>query len=138
MIFPLRAIHISFWLFAAWVLVRVWEMNFEVSPLPAITLPIFVFCVLFGIAFGLGRRLQKRHALDRRHAVWSVALLVGGAAVWEIGLTVYLSGWAAWASLFTVRFLIGAVVQTLGIGYAAYRLRKRAERQIPEGLAPTS
>lgn len=138
MIFPLRAIHISFWLFVAWVLVRVWEMNFEVSPLPAITLPIFVFCVLFGVAFGLGKRLQKRHALDRRHALWSIVLLVGGAAVWELGLTVYLSGWAAWASMFTVRFLIGVAVQTLGIGYAAHVLRKQAEREIPEGLSPAA
>ena len=138
MIFPLRAMHISFWLFAAWVLLRVWELNFEVSPLPAITLPIFVFCVLFGIAFGLGKRLQKRHALDRQHAIWSLVLLLGGAALWELGLTIYLSGWAAWASTFTARFLIGVGVQAIGIGFAAHVLRKQAERQIPEGLSPST
>lgn len=137
MIFPLRAMHISFWLFAAWLVLRVWEMNFEVSPLPAILLPIFVFCMLFGVSFGLGRRLQKRHALDRMHLVWSLILLVVGALMWELGLTIYLSGWSAWLSMFTTRLGIGVLVQLFGIALAGYQLRKRAERQLPEGLLPS-
>lgn len=137
MIFPLRALHISFWLFVAWLGLRVWEMNFEVSPLPAILLPIFVFFVLFSVSFGLGRRLQKRHILDRMHLLWSIVLLVVGALVWELGLTVYLSGWKAWSSMFTARLGIGVLVECLGIALAGYQLRKHAERQIPEGLSPS-
>lgn len=137
MIFPLRAIHISFWLFVVWLALRVWEMNFEVSPLPALLLPFFVFCLLFGVSFGLGRRLQKRHALDRLHLIWSLILLVVGALIWELGLTIYLSGWSAWSSMFTARLGLGVLVQLLGIGFAGYHLRKRAERYIPEGLSPS-
>lgn len=124
MMFPLRALHLSFWLFFAWVILRVWEMNFEVSPLPAILLPIFVFCVLFALAFGVGYRLQRRHALDRLHLLWSCGLLVVGGFFWELGLTIYLSGWGAWASIFTLRFLVGVLVQATAILAAGYWLRQ--------------
>ncbi|MDQ5919707.1 MAG: hypothetical protein QG668_434, partial [Patescibacteria group bacterium] len=56
--FVLRSVFMSFWLFVAWVALRVWEVNFEVSPLPAILLPISVFIALFGVAYLLGRRTQ--------------------------------------------------------------------------------
>ncbi len=122
--FSLRALHLSFWLFLAWVVLRVWEMNFEVSPLPAILLPIFVFCVLFALTFGVGYRLQRRHALDQLHLLWSCGLLVVGGFIWELGLTIYLSGWSAWASIFTLRFFIGVLVQTAAILAAGYWLRR--------------
>lgn len=136
MIFPLRAVHLGFWLFAGWLALRVWEMNFEVSPLPAWTLPAFVFLVLFLWSFFLGTRLQKKHALDRRHARWAVVLLVLVALLCEIGLTVYLGGWSNWTHTFTRQLWIGMVLQSSAILLAGYRLRRIATPPPPEGLAP--
>lgn len=123
MSFILRAVHMSFWLFVVWTLLRVWELNFEVSPLPAILLPITVFIGLFLWAFLLGRRLQKKHSLELAYRYWSIGLLVGGALLWEFGLTVYLSGWSAVPNMFTSRVLIGVPVQILAIWLAGIMLR---------------
>lgn len=126
MIFPVRAISLSFVLFCGWVALRVWEMNFEVSPLPAWILPVFVYFVLFFWVFWLATRLQKRHTLDRMHAWWAGILLVGGAFLWELGLTVYMGSWASVKAMFTGQFFIGMGIQLLAVVIAGYRLRRRA------------
>lgn len=125
--FFLRGVHISFWLFVFWVAIRVWELGFEVSPLPAWTLPIFVFFVLFGITYLLGKRLFKHAFIDRRATVNGVILLVVGAFVWELGLTLWMNRWTGFLTIFTWRFLVGMGVQVLAIIYAARRLKQKTQ-----------
>lgn len=136
MLFTLRGIHISFWLFTFWVFLRFWEMRFEVSPLPAWTLPAFVLLVLFVVSILLSHRLQKRHPLDKKSVLWATALLVLGTFLWECGLTLYLGGWAGFTSMFTWRFLVGLVVQSLaGFVAAAWLRRTRPPVTSPESIA---
>ena len=123
MIFPLRAIHLSFWLFVAWLVLRVWAMNFEVSPLPTWTLQAFIFLMLFSVAFLLGKRAQAPHPLDAIHRAWALGLLVGSALLWEFGLTIYMNGWSAVSTLFTQQLMIGTFVELLAIFLAGTWLR---------------
>ncbi len=139
MLFLLRGIHISFWLFVFWVALRVWELNFEVSPLPAWTLPLFVFLVLLAISTLLSRRLQKRHPLDRKNVLKATALLILGTFFWELGLTLYLSGWSRLGDLFTWRFVVGLLVQALASFLAALWLRRtRPPFPPPEPIPPVN
>ena len=139
MMFPIRALHLSIWLFIGWLLLRVWEMNFEVSPLPAWTLPAFVYLVLCIWTALLAWRLQQKHPLDHRHGIWSVALLVGGALAGEIGLTIFLDGWSAWSAVFSAQLFIGILIQVVTIACVGLWLRRRAIRRVtPEGLAPVA
>lgn len=138
MIFTLRGIHISFWLFVFWVILRVWELNFEVSPLPAWTLPLFVFLVLFAVATLLSRRLQKRHPLDQKSVLKATVLLVLGTFFWELGLSLYLYGWSRLGEMFTWRFFVGLLVQVLASLAAAVWLRRtRPPLPPPEPTLPT-
>ncbi len=133
MLFTLRGIHISFWLFVVWVFLRFWEMRFEVSPLPAWTLPAFVLLALFGVSVLLSHRLQKRHPLDKKSVLWAAALLVLGTFLWECGLTLYLGGWSGFGNMFTWRFLVGLVIQALaGFVAAAWLRRTRPPATLPE------
>ncbi len=134
MIFFLRGISSSFWLFALWVALRVWEPNFEVSPLPDWTLTVFIFLVLFFISFWFSRRLIKRHLLDQRHILSAIALLVVGAFVWESGLTLYLSGWKGILAMLNWRFVVGIVVEGIGGCVATIYLKKQEKQHLPEGM----
>ncbi len=123
MTFPLRATHWSVWLFLGWLLLRAWEYGFEVSPLPAWTLPAFVFCVLFVFSYAIGRVLQKHHPLDIVHRAWAMGLLVGGAFIWEWGLTIYSHGWSNMWGMFTWRLGVGMGIQLVAIFLAGTWLR---------------
>lgn len=130
----LRGLHLSFWLFASWVVLRVWEPNFEVSPLPDWTLTAFIFLVLALVSFLLGRRLFKRHILDRSFIARGTTYLILGAIIWEIGLTIYLSSWKGVGAMFTWRFLVGIAVQVAGILLGAWYLKRKEAREMPEGV----
>lgn len=134
MIFFLRGMHLSFWLFALWVVLRVWEPNFEVSPLPDWTLTVFIFLMLFVISTWLSKWLLKHHLLDQKHLIGAIALLVGGALVWELGLTLYLSGTKGMVAMFNWRFLVGMIVEIMGACVAALYLKKKETQQMPEGV----
>lgn len=132
MSFIVRAVFMSFWLFVAWVALRVWEVNFEVSPLPAILLPISVFLMLFVIAYLLGRRTQKIASLEAAYRYWAMGLVVGGAVLWEGGLTLYLSGWEGLKTLGNGRFLLGVLVQLAGVWTAGMVLRSTYGKAHPQ------
>ncbi len=135
MLFTLRGIHISFWLFVFWVFLRFWEMRFEVSPLPAWTLPAFVLLVLFGVSVLLSHRLQKRHPLDKKSVLWATVLLVLGTFAWESGLTLYLAGWSGFGNMFTWRFVAGLAIQAVaGFVAAAWLRRTRPPATLPDAV----
>lgn len=134
MIFFLRGMHMSFWLFVFWVALRVWEPNFEVSPLPDWTLTAFIFLVLFLLAFWFGKRLLRNHLIDTKNTIKAMAFLIVGAFVWELGLTVYLGGWRAIPAIFVWRFVVGMGVELLAILAASHYLRNKEARQLPEGM----
>ena len=134
MMYFFRGLHLSFWLFVFWVVLRVFEPNFEVSPLPDWALTVFIFLVLFGLSYWLGKRLLKQRLIDRQTVLTSVVLMVVGAFFWEMGLTIYLSGWRAIQAMFVWRFVVGMIVQSVGILFAAKILKRQAERQMPEGM----
>lgn len=127
--FFLRGLHISFWLFAFWVALRVWELGFEISPLPAWLLPIFVFFVLFGIVYLLARRLFKHCFLDRQTVIQGVLMLVLGAFAWEVGLTLWMNRGAGFWTIFTWRFLVGMAVQVAAIVFSARRLKQKNQEE---------
>lgn len=129
--FLVRAGYMSLWLFIGWVALRVWELNFEVSPLPAILLPITTFLALFVWAFFLGRRVQKNHPLELAYRYWAVGLLVGGALLWEFGFSLWMSGWSSLGSLVNARFFLGILVQAAGVWMAGMILRHAYGKQHP-------
>lgn len=143
--FILRALFQSLWIFLLFLVVRVWELNFEVSPLPAWTLVAFVYLVFFFITFFFARRSLKKTELASRRAAWIAGIFVLGTTFWEVGLALILPGgnWESVKAVFTGRYVLGLLVMVAAVFIARSRLthleeRAKEEEEFRGTAAPTS
>lgn len=122
-----RALLKSVWLFLAWLLIRVWEQRFEVSPLPVWTLTAFVYLVLLLVAFLLAYRLFRHEEVHTHAVTVGMGTMLIGALGWEMGLLVWLPGgsWSAVSTLLTWGTMGALLAEMIGIAVAASYLHHR-------------
>ncbi len=128
--FILRALFQSLWIFLLFLVIRVWELNFEVSPLPAWTLVAFVYLVFFFITFFFARRSLKKTELASHRAAWIAGIFILGTTFWEIGLALILPGgdWESVRSVFTGRYFLVLGLMVAAVFIARSRLAHLRER----------
>ncbi len=136
--FLVRLIFVGLIRFIGLIGLLLWYQNFEVSPLPAWTLDVFIFLVQFAWTFLCTRWVLRRVFPTPRMLTLLAVFFIVGQVILELALTRKLTGqtWgetirgaAHWGALFQIALHLGAI-------YLSYwrlkrvRLQQHAEEQV--------
>lgn len=135
--FFVRLFFVSLLRFVGLIGLLLWYQNFEVSPLPAWTLDVFLFVVQFGWTFFCARWVLRKLFPSRAMLYWLMGTFLVGQIFLELWLTRRLTGntWGAtirgaaqWGALFQIALHIAAIC----LGYYFAKRKRLMEHAAAE------